>query len=202
MPILFRHYNALPIDVNANGGFGEHTITTHEHNGHHPGESDGFAGAYFFPGQFYDYRWPMVLAGHDSINADARDPRASTPCSPGEMLMIADPHTGTPWPRPATPPPIRSIFRATGARLMSTHWFHDHMIDRTSENVYKGNAAMMNYYSGIDRGKEGFRCDYDDTPHQDNVNLCFPSGTALDWGNRDYDVQLLIAAKAWGLDPR
>ncbi len=40
---------------------------------------------------------------------------------------------------------------------MSTHWFHDHMIDRTSENVYKGNAAMMNYYSAIDRGKEGFR---------------------------------------------
>ena len=78
--------------------------------------------------------------------------------------------------------------------IMSTHWFHDHMIDRTHENVYKGNAAMMNYYSGIDRGTGGFPCNYDDPL---NVNLCFPSGTALPWGNRDYDVQLLMADKAW-----
>ena len=55
--ILFCHYNNLPIDPTANAGFGEHTITTHEHNGHQPGEVDGFAGAYFFPGEFYDYRW-------------------------------------------------------------------------------------------------------------------------------------------------
>jgi FtsP/CotA-like multicopper oxidase with cupredoxin domain len=68
------------------------------------------------------------------------------------------------------------------------------MIDRTSENVYKGNAAMFNMYSGIDRGREGFKCNYTDPL---NVNLCFPSGTALDWGNRDYDVQLLFADKAW-----
>jgi len=195
--ILFRHYNALPIDVTANSGFGEHTITTHEHNGHIPGESDGFAGAYFFPGQFYDYRWPMQLAGYDSINTDASDPRASTPCSPGETLMISDPITGVPVSR--TCDPVTGTINIAGDwhEIMSTHWFHDHMIDRTSENVYKGNAAMMNYYSGIDRGKEGFKCEYDDPAT--NINLCFPSGTDLDWGNRDYDVQLLIAAKAWNI---
>ncbi len=196
-PILFRHYNALPIEVTANAGFGEHTITTHEHNGHNPGEVDGFAGAYFFPGEFYDYRWPMTLAGYDSINTDASDPRASTPCSEGETLLIADPITGVPIPKLCDPATLTVRIAGDWRETMSTHWFHDHMIDRTSENVYKGNAAMMNYYSGIDRGKEGFRCDYDDTPTQDNINLCFPSGTALDWGNRDYDVQLLIAAKAW-----
>ena len=31
---------------------------------------------------------------------------------------------------------------------MSTHWFHDHMFSFTSQNVYKGNAAMFNIYSG------------------------------------------------------
>ena len=129
------------------------------------GKVDGFAGAYFFPGQFYDYRWPMVLAGHDSINADARDPRASTPCSLGETLMIADPNTGIPVAKACDPATHTVNIPGDWRELMSTHWFHDHMIDRTSENVYKGNAAMMNYYSGIDRGKEGFRCDYDDTPH-------------------------------------
>ena len=203
-PILFRHYNALPIDVEANKepttatfGFGEHTITTHEHNGHNPGEVDGFAGAFFFPGEFYDYRWPMALAGNDSINADASDPRAATPCAPGETMMITDPLTHT--MKPKTCDPVTHTIKIPGDwhETMSTHWFHDHMIDRTSENVYKGNAAMMNYYSAIDRGREGFLCDYDDTPTQDNINLCFPSGTALEWGNRDYDVQLLIAAKAW-----
>ncbi len=42
-PVLMRHYNALPVDVAANRGFGVHTITTHEHNGHNPAESDGYA---------------------------------------------------------------------------------------------------------------------------------------------------------------
>jgi hypothetical protein len=39
---------------------------------------------------------------------------------------------------------IRGDWRET----MSTHWFHDHMLDFTAQNVYKGNAVMMNYYSG------------------------------------------------------
>ena len=56
------------------------------------------------------------------------------------------------------------------------------------QNVYKGNAAMMNYYSALDRGNEAVN---------DGVNLRFPSGTALNWGNRDYDVNLLVADKAW-----
>ena len=48
-PIIFRHHNQLPADVNANNGFGRHTISTHEHNGHHGAENDGFTGAFFFP---------------------------------------------------------------------------------------------------------------------------------------------------------
>jgi FtsP/CotA-like multicopper oxidase with cupredoxin domain len=165
-PILFRHYNALPIDPAANMGFGAHTISTHEHNGHNPAESDGYTHAFSFPGQFYDYRWPMVLAGHNTVNTGAIDPRAGTPDGRGGIRRI------------------RGDFRET----MSTHWFHDHMLDFTAQNVYKGNAAMMNYYSAIDRGNEELN---------DGVNLRLPSGTALDWGNRDYDVNLVIADKAW-----
>lgn len=165
-PLLMRHYNALPIDPAANLGFGLHTISTHEHNGHNPAESDGYTQAFFFPGQFYDYRWPMVLAGHDSINTGATDPRAGMPDGNGGIVNIP------------------GDWRET----MSTHWFHDHMLDFTAQNVYKGNAAMMNYYSALDRGNEGL---------DDGVNLRLPSGTALDWGNRDYDVNLVIADKAW-----
>jgi FtsP/CotA-like multicopper oxidase with cupredoxin domain len=165
-PLIMRHYNALPIDVSANRGFGVHTISTHEHNGHNPAESDGYANAFYFPGQFYDYRWPMTLAGSDSINRGAKDARAGTPDGRGGIKMIpGDWH-----------------------ETMSTHWFHDHMLDFTAQNVYKGNAAMMNYYSALDRGNEAI---------DDGVNLRLPSGTALDWGNRDYDVNLLLADKAW-----
>ncbi|QPK63613.1 multicopper oxidase domain-containing protein [Methylomonas sp. LL1] len=193
IPTLFRHYNALPIDIAANNGFGEHTISTHEHNGHNPAESDGFFGAYFYPGQFYDYRWPMQLAGYDSINTDASKPRAATPCSPGETLMIPD-NSGVPTAKTCDPATGTVKIRGDWHETMSTHWFHDHMADRTAQNVYKGNAAMMNYYSAIDRGKEGFQCNY---ANPNNANLCFPSGTTLDWGNRDYDINLAIADKAW-----
>jgi hypothetical protein len=165
-PVLMRHYNALPIDVAANRGFGVHTISTHEHNGHNPAEGDGFTSAYSFPGQYYDYRWPMALAGHDSINTHAKDRRAGAPNGKGGIKKIP------------------GDWRET----MSTHWFHDHMLDFTAQNVYKGNAAMMNYYSAIDRGNEAI---------DDGVNLRFPSGKKLDWGNRDYDVNLLLAEKAW-----
>ncbi len=171
-PILFRHFNALPLDAAANNGFGIHTLTTHEHNGHNPAESDGYAAAFFFPGQYYDYHWPMALAGHDSINTAATDVRAGMPNGSGGITKI----------------------RGDWHETMSTHWFHDHMLDFTAQNVYKGSAAMMNYYSAIDRGREGFQCNYANAA---NPNLCLPSGTALDWGNRDYDVNLMIADKAW-----
>lgn len=171
-PVLFRHYNALPISPTANNGFGVNQLTTHHHNGHNPAESDGFAGAYFFPGQYYDYRWPMILSGHDRLNRDGKGPKAKTPDGPGEAGIPGD------W-----------------RQTVSTHWFHDHRIDHTSENVYKGMAAMMNIYSGMDRGREGLNCHYSD-PDRNN-NLCFPSGTYLDWGNRDYDVNLAYGDKAW-----
>jgi manganese oxidase len=165
-PILTRHHNKLPFDVTQNGGFGRHTISTHEHNGHHGAENDGFTGAFFFPGQFYDYHWPIVLAGHFSINTAATDPKASTPNGSGGLTKIP------------------GDWRET----MSTHWFHDHMFSFTSQNVYKGNAAMFNIYSGLDRGNEAIN---------DGVNLRLPSGTAKDFGNLEYDVNLMLADKAW-----
>ena len=112
---MMRHYNALPIDPTANRGFGLHTITTHEHNGHSPAESDGYANAFFFPGQFYDYRWPLQLAGYDTINTDATDPRAAFPCSPGETLFVNDSTDNTVTPKTLRrTAPSRSA--ATGAR--------------------------------------------------------------------------------------
>src|SRR5438132_5452266 len=165
-PLIFRHHNNLPVDVRQNAGFGRHTISTHEHNWHPGAENDGFTGAFFFPGQFYDYHWPVVLAGHFTVNTAATDRMASTPDESGGLNNVpGDWH-----------------------ETMSTHWFHDHMFSFTAQNVYKGNAAMFNIYSSLDRGNESIN---------DGVNLRLPSGTTKDWGNLDYDVNLMLADKAW-----
>src|SRR3989441_1132723 len=168
--VLFRHRNLLPFDVTQNGGFGRHTLSTHEHNGHHGAENDGFTGAYFYPGQFYDYHYPIVLAGHKSINTTGTDPRAGSPADNGGITKVPGDWQET----------------------MSTHWFHDHMFSFTSQNVYKGSAGMFNIYSALDRGAEDIN---------DGVNLRLPSGRASvsgkSWGNLDYDVNLMLADKAW-----
>jgi FtsP/CotA-like multicopper oxidase with cupredoxin domain len=167
--VLFRLSNKLPADFSQNGGFGRITISTHEHNGHHGAENDGFTGAYFFPGQYYDYHYPVVLAGRNSVNTDATDPRAGGPSDSGGINKIpGDWH-----------------------ETMSTHWFHDHMFSFTSQNVYKGMAGMFNIYSALDRGNEALN---------DGVNLRLPSGTAKSWGNLEYDINLVLADKAWDQD--
>src|SRR5438552_1191074 len=164
--ILFRHRNKLPFDIRQNGGFGIHTLSTHEHNGHHGAENDGFTGAFFYPGQFYDYHYPIVLAGLNSINTGATDARAGSPNGSGGITKVPGDWKET----------------------MSTHWFHDHMFSFTAQNVYKGDAGMFNIYSALDRGNEAIN---------DGVNLRLPSGTAKDFGNLDYDVNLMLADKAW-----
>jgi manganese oxidase len=165
-PVLFRHRNKLPFDARQNGGFGRHTISIHEHNGHHGAENDGFTGAFFFPGQFYDYHYPIVLGGWRTVNPAATDPRAGGPADNGGINKVA------------------GDWRET----MSTHWFHDHMFSFTSQNVYKGMAGMFNIYSALDRGNEALN---------DGVNLRLPSGTAKAFGNLEYDVNLILADKAW-----
>jgi manganese oxidase len=169
-PVLFRHHNGLPTVITNNGGFGRYTLSTHEHNGHHGAENDGFTGAYFWPNQFYDYHYPWVLAGFTTINTSATDARAGAPNDSGGINKVpGDWH-----------------------ETMSTHWFHDHMFTFTDQNVYKGIAGMNNIYSSLDRGDESVN---------DGVNLRLPSGynetLHPGWGNLDYDVNLMLADKAW-----
>jgi FtsP/CotA-like multicopper oxidase with cupredoxin domain len=75
--------------------------------------------------------------------------------------------------------------------LQGTLWAHDHRFFFTAENVYKGNLGMVNYYSGPDRGNEGL---------VDGVNLRLPSGKLLDYGNVDFDVNLIVSDAAFRPD--
>jgi FtsP/CotA-like multicopper oxidase with cupredoxin domain len=72
--------------------------------------------------------------------------------------------------------------------IQGTMWAHDHRFFFTAENVYKGNLGMINYYSGPDRGNETL---------VDGVNKLLPSGRFLDFGNVDFDVNLIISDAAF-----
>jgi hypothetical protein len=168
-PVLTRIYNDLPTDRSQNNGFGRNESSLHFHNAHNGAESDGASNAYHFPGTFYDYRWSTTLARRDKINTDPTAPnadrRASGPDGNGGLIKV--------------PGDFREI--------QGTMWAHDHRFFFTAENVYKGSAMMINYYSGPDRGHEGLT---------DGVNLKLPSGKLLDYGNIDFDVNLMLSDAA------
>jgi FtsP/CotA-like multicopper oxidase with cupredoxin domain len=169
--IITRIYNNLPESRADNNGFGRNEISNHFHNAHNGAESDGACNAFHFPGTFYDYHWSTALARHDSPSSTTGtgirhgDPRASGPDGNGGLV------------------PVKGDYR----ELQGTMWFHDHRFFFTAENVYKGMAGCVNYYSGPDRGRDNLT---------DGVNLRLPSGNRLDWGNTDFDVNLMISDAA------
>lgn len=172
-PCVCRIYNDLPVDRAANGGFGRNEISTHFHNAHNGAESDGACNAYHFPGTFYDYHWPSIVARSDM--------------SPGDLPGLT---TVTGWQDKCSAPDDNGGFQQVGGdfrEIQGTMWFHDHRFFFTAENVHKGMFAMCNQYSGPDRGHEGT---------DDGVNLRLPSGTVLPWGNTDFDINLAISNPA------
>lgn len=60
----------------------------------------------------------------------------------------------------------------------ATMWYHDHRIDFTAQNVYRGLAGMFLVFDALDAGNENLN---------DGVNLRLPSG--------DFDVPLVLQDK-------
>lgn len=175
-PIVTRIYNDLPVDRTQNNGFGRNEISTHFHNAHNGAESDGACNAYHFPGTFYDYHWSAACARRDLPDVWPTDVpdwerRCSGPRDDGGLDLVP------------------GDFR----ELQGSMWFHDHRFFFTAENVHKHNFALVNMYSGPDRGNERLN---------DGINLRLPSGDLRPegWGNVDFDVNLCISNPAF--DPQ
>src|SRR6516225_4890277 len=165
--ITTRIYNNTPVDRTQNNGFGRNEQQFHYHNAHNGAESDGASNSHHFSGTFYDYRWSGTLARRDKTNTQATDPRASAPDDNGGLGNAAGD-----W-----------------REIQGTMWAHDHRFFFTAENVYKGNLSMVTMYSGRDRGNEVLN---------DGINLRLPSGShrANQWGNLDFDVNLIVSDAA------
>jgi FtsP/CotA-like multicopper oxidase with cupredoxin domain len=98
-------------------------------------------------------------------------------------------NTGATDPRASGPDGNGGLVNVAGdwRELQGTMWAHDHRFFFTAEDVYKGNFGMVTYYSGRDRGNEVLN---------DGINLRLPSGSLLDSGNLDFDVNLIISDAA------
>jgi FtsP/CotA-like multicopper oxidase with cupredoxin domain len=175
-PILVRIFNDVFFDPQANptqpgqeipGGFGDPLISTHLHNGHTGSESDGN------PSDIY----PPV------------DPAAHLPQYPESIrgIKFRDHHyamfrAGLDPQVPATQPPPNRM-DGDPAETVSTLWYHDHSMDHTAENVYKGLVGFHLLFDEVDSGNEN-----DPNPKA----LRLPSG--------EFDVPLLLQDKRFAED--
>ncbi len=152
-PVLARFYNDLP---EHHVGFGSPEISTHLHNLHASSACDGF------PGDFYS----ATKSGPTLIDpVDARRPGKGRYKDHHYANCYAgyDAYHGTEGdPREA----------------LGTLFMHDHCLNFTAPNVYKGLLCFYLLFDALDAGDETL---------QDGKNLGLPSG--------EFDVPLLLQCK-------
>lgn len=140
-------------------GFGSPEISTHLHNLHTASESDGFAGDYY--------------------SATKYGPALTAPGSYKDH-HYANCYAGYDDPR----------YHATHGdprEALGTLWYHDHRLDFTGSNVYRGLAGFYLLFDDIDSGNEN-------DPNRNHINpakraLCLPSGVGK------YDIPLAFQDK-------
>ena len=131
-------------------GFGSPEISTHLHNGHTPSESDGF------PGDYY-----------------SRDKHGPTLSRPGRFK---DHH----YPNKLSNSHDFPDSDGDPEGALGTLWYHDHRMEFTGPNVYKGLAGFYLVFDKLDTGNE---------KDQRSGALRLPSGVGK------YDVPLLFQDK-------
>ena len=128
-------------------GYGTPEISTHLHNGHTPSESDGF------PGDYYSETKCGSTLERPGKFKDHHYPNV---CS----NVDAYPDTG-----------------GNRQLALGTLWYHDHRMEFTAPNVYRGLAGFYLIFDELDSSDE-----YDARPGA----LCLPSGVGR------YDIPLVF----------
>jgi FtsP/CotA-like multicopper oxidase with cupredoxin domain len=135
-------------------GYGSPEFNTHLHNMHSGSESDGFAGDYYSATKWGPtLTGPGVFKDHHYLNAYAGFDNPAYAATKGD-------------PREA----------------LGTLWYHDHRMDYTAANVYRGLAGFYLLFDHIDSGDEN-----DTNP----AALRLPSGVGK------YDIPLVFQDKVF-----
>ena len=135
-PIMVRFHNHLP-SVKIPQAFGIAEITTHLHNAHTPSESDGNPVNYF-----------------NSINDTGPiDPVTGLPVNPQGFKDQHYPNVlaGFTDPRFITAGKDQAE-NGDPTEALSSLWYHDHHLDFTAQNVYKGMFGCYNLFDDMDSG--------------------------------------------------
>ncbi|HXE53046.1 MAG TPA: multicopper oxidase domain-containing protein [Tepidisphaeraceae bacterium] len=156
-PIMVRFHNHLP-SVKVPQSFGIAEMTTHLHNAHTPSESDGNPVNYF-----------------NSINDPGPiDPETGLPVTPPDKNGFKDqhyPNVLAGFTDPKFGATATSFGQGDPTEALSSLWYHDHHLDYTAQNVYKGMFGCYNLFDDKD-------CD------DETSGLHLPSGA--------YDIPLFV----------
>ena len=153
-PVLMRMYNGLPKNGRDTQGFGINQCSPHLHNAHNPPESDGGPMRFFDSGKWWDYWYPNIRAGFSGTHKTGTI--RTDAANPKGLWCPGD------W-----------------QETQSTLWFHDHRMDFTAQNVYKGLASFYTLFS------KDINLDTDD----ETTGLRLPSGK--------YDIPLMFTDKVF-----
>ena len=130
-PVLVRFHNHLP-STSVPQAYGIAEMTTHLHNGHTPSESDGNPVNYF-----------------NSINDTGPiDPTNGKPVNPQGFKDQHYPNVLAGF----TEPNKYGAQLAARSEALSSLWYHDHHLDFTAQNVYKGMFGCYNLFDDRDSG--------------------------------------------------
>ncbi|MEQ1804779.1 MAG: multicopper oxidase domain-containing protein [Burkholderiaceae bacterium] len=176
---VVRHENKLP-SAQDHVGFGEPRTTVHMHGGHHPARSDG-----------YPVDTPL-LGGKVTFARNEHFDYVYPLLDPGDL----DDLNGDTTPRrdPTERP--------------STLWYHDHILDFTAQNVYRGLAGFFLVFDNAREPDPALRKHVRDignetmAPTADMPNLLqLPSNNTTD-GSYDYDktfdIPMVVQEKTFG----
>jgi FtsP/CotA-like multicopper oxidase with cupredoxin domain len=161
--VLVRFHNNLPKD---HAGFGVPITTIHFHGGHQAARSDGFPGA---------------LA--DIASCKGQLEKFFAPLPPGGAF---EPGAFFDYYFPLRDPGF-SFGRHAEDDRPATMWYHDHFLDFTGPNVYKGLAGFFLVFDERDTG--------------DETGTLFP-GTNLRLPSGAFDIPLVIQDKAFDAQGR
>jgi FtsP/CotA-like multicopper oxidase with cupredoxin domain len=123
-PFLIRRHNALP-PANQNGGFGAPEVSTHLHNFHSSADSDG----------------------------GPCDPRQQRFFFRGQYYDYFHNAQFTGWNSTHPQGNVPGV-RGNVQEALGFLWYHDHRVDHTAENTYKGLAGPCLLFNDFDTGDE------------------------------------------------
>ncbi len=166
-PVLMRMYNMMCQD-NA-GVSGINQMSTHLHNGHTPPESDGGPLRFFDAGEYRDYWYPNIREGFSGTHKTGTSfvgPDGKARWCPGDYT-----------------------------ETQSSLWFHDHRMDFTSQNVFKGLASFYALFSDDINLDTGY---FDIDPATGTtVESLDPTKRGLGFPTGDYDIPIAFTDKSF-----